>query len=186
MRTHNPWAGVAGLLLIVVAAGCEPAPTASGSRAALHADEVAADAVPAQTVTARMSLPVDFVSAEPCAGENIHYTGTIEILFHVTNNRGLEYPADGSQIYIDNEHVDLTGVGLTTGRAYSVDGVQRFAGQSESPDEAFPSNIEFVRETVLSSPGLGAIGLTTIRILVVVSATGETAVGSFHLETRCL
>jgi hypothetical protein len=76
----------------------------------------------AQTFTDNVSFPIDLIESIPCAnggaGEDVHLTGEIHSLFHITiDNQG------GVHVKTHSNPQGVRGVGLTTGDKYQGTGV---------------------------------------------------------------
>ena len=184
MPSHRLLIGAVGLTVATALLACDPAPTEPAFEL-LHGGPLFKSTRAAAETTLRVIVPVDFVApAGDCLEEAVHFTGEIRILLHLTNNRGVLPPVE--QILVDNESIHMEGTGLTTGAHYRFNQVLRIGFESEDPVNTFPAVTQLVVHAVLTSPGQGAIALTTIRIFTVVNGTGEISVDESRFESRCL
>jgi hypothetical protein len=73
-----------------------------------------ASATAAQAAAIHESIPVSFTADNPCNGEAVSVTGTVDFVINTLANPAVEY------IAAENGRYEVTGVGATTGSKYVV------------------------------------------------------------------
>jgi hypothetical protein len=143
--------------------------------------ETPASFAAATPTTTHFSFDIDEVEFISCTGEEVHWTGEVSGVEHSVNNRGVD-PSVGTQHFIQNGQVELTGVGLTSGGTYKFHSVQRFGSQSEDPINPYPETTKFLRKDKIIGPSGGVIGFLTVGFMFVVNGNGELVVEKASLD----
>jgi hypothetical protein len=143
--------------------------------------ETPASFAAATPTSTHFSFDVDEVEFISCTGEDVHWTGEVRGEEHSVSNRGVD-PSVGTQHFIQNGHVHLTGVGLTSGGSYKFHSVQRFGAQSEDPINPYPEATKFLRKDKIIGPSGGVIGLLTVGFMFVLNANGELIIDKVDLD----
>jgi hypothetical protein len=84
----------------------------------------------AQTSTTVVKIPVDLTLFVPCAGEEVHLTGKVHLLIHVTLDN-----AGGAHVKLQDNDQGISGTGLTTGDKYHRTGASNFQFNTKVGDE---------------------------------------------------
>ena len=125
------------------------------------------------------SFPIDTVVNVPCAnggaGEDVHITGTIHDLFHITVDA-----AGGLHVKTHDNPQDVTGVGLTTGASYQGTGVtQQEFDVTAGEQDTFVDNFRIVGQ----GPGNNFLVHETFHLTV--NANGDVTVVFDNLSVDC-
>ena len=84
----------------------------------------------AQTITTVEKIPVDFNLFIPCVEEEVHLTGKVHLLSHVTLDN-----AGGAHVKLQENNQGISGTGLTTGDKYQSTGASNFQFNTKVEDE---------------------------------------------------
>ena len=171
-------AGSAIGMLFLGLVGCQDA---SAPNAASDGPQLAA-AVTERTVSVEQLESTEFV---PCAGEDVHWTGTLTLTQHSVTNRGVELQEGQFQHTIFQGHVSQTGVGETSGATYSFNSRFHISGQSESPVNPFPIVLRVSSRDLVFGPTGSPIGFARFSSMLVVNGTGEVVIDKANFTTRC-
>jgi hypothetical protein len=129
---------VAGLMVL----GCQKSP--NPVEAPLAEQGGVNSLAKASTFTSNVSLPIDLIFFVPCAaggaGEEVHVTGQIHELFHVTlDGRG------GFHLELHQNARGVRGTGLTTGDKYQVTGMFHTSNNGKvGYEETLANNLHFI------------------------------------------
>jgi hypothetical protein len=165
-------------MLFLGLVGCQDA---SAPDAANGGPQLAA-AVPEKTVSVEELESIEFV---PCAGENVHWTGTLTLTQHSVTNRGVELQEGQFQHIIFQGRVSQTGVGETSGASYSFNSVFHLNGQAESPVNPFPVVLRVSSRDLVFGPTGSPIGFARFSTMLVVNGAGEVVIDKANFTTRC-
>jgi hypothetical protein len=134
----------------------------------------------ADTTTTNIKQPLDETTFVPCAdggaGEDVHFTGTSHMVFHVTDDAGGKFHMTG---HFNTQAVK--GTGLTTGDTYqgidSINGVQNngMVGGTFTQVENF----------LLIGPGPGNNFMIQRQTHITVNANGEVTAEVDNLKENC-
>ena len=133
----------------------------------------------ATAFTASTSFPFDTVVFVPCAnggaGEDVHLTGTIHDLFHITLDS-----SGGITVKTHDNPQGVTGTGLTTGATYQGTGVtqDQFTAHVRS-EETFVNNFRIVGQ------GPGNNYLVHENFHVTVNANGDVTATHDNFSVEC-
>jgi len=124
----------------------------------------------------KVTVPEDFIFADPCTGENVHFTGSVTFSTAFSTNANTFHES----IHV-TEHLD--GVGLTTGAKY-VANVEENAEENGSFG-GFPVEENIVaNEHVIAQ---GALDNFTVRetFHITINANGTVTVVRTSVEAFC-
>jgi hypothetical protein len=168
--------GIGMLFLGLV--GCQDA---SGPDAASDGPQLAA-AETEKTVSVEQLESTEFV---PCAGENVHWTGTLTLTQHGVTNRGLVLQEGQFQHTIFQGRVSQTGLGETSGASYSFNSIFHLSGQSESPVNQFPIVLRVSSRDLVFGPTGSPIGFARFSSMLVVNGNGRLVMDEANFTTKC-
>src|SRR5439155_610216 len=165
-------------MLFLGLVGCQDA---SAPDAASDGPQLTA-AVTEKTVSVEQLESTEFV---PCAGENVHWTGTLTLTRHGVTNRGAELQEGQFQHTIFQGRVSQTGVGETSGATYSFNSIFHLSGQSESPVNPFPVVLRVSSRDLVFGPRGSPIGFARFSSMLVVNGAGEVVIDKANFTTQC-
>jgi hypothetical protein len=168
--------GIGMLFLGLV--GCQDA---SGPDAASDGPQLAA-AETEKIVSVEQLESTEFV---PCAGESIHWTGTLTIRRHSLTNRGVELQEDQFQHLTIQGRVSQTGVGETSGATYRFNSVFHLSLQAESPVNPFPVVLRVSSRDLVFGPTRSPISFARFSTMLVVNGKGEVVIDQANFTTEC-
>jgi len=164
---------VAGLMVL----GCQKSP--NPVEAPLAEQGGVNSLAKASTFTSNVSFPIDLILFVPCAaggvGEDVHVTGEIHELFHVTlDGQG------GFHLELQQNGQGIRGIGLTTGDEYQVAGMGRFSSNGKVGTEATTvSNLRFIGK------GSASNFLTHHTMHITVNANGTVTAFVDNSRVEC-
>ena len=165
-------------MLFLVLVGCQDA---SAPDAANDGPQLAA-AVTEKTVSVEQLESTEFV---PCAGENVHWTGTLTLTQHNVTNRGLELQEGQFQHTTWQAHISQTGVGEASGATYSFNSIFHLNGQAESPVNTFPVVLRVSARDLVFGPTGSPIGFARFSSMLVVNGNNEVVIDEADFRTEC-
>ena len=166
----------AALLILgfgLAATGCDGGPTPMASEGE---ELVPAEAAEVEHEVVR--IPLDFTVFNECAGEEVHFTGFVQFVFHRGANRGVDL-GDFFQHSVENTIFKLQGMGIDSGKTYQFNGTDFNIIQAEDPVEPFPLALHFLSKAELTRQGDGVIASLTFNFVLVFDANGNLA--ALHL-----
>jgi len=134
----------------------------------------------AGTFTSNVSFPIDLIFFIPCAaggaGENVHVTGEIHDLLHITlDGRG------GFHLEAHQNAQGVRGTGLTTGDKYQVTGMFHFSSNGKvGLEETLVNNLHFIGK----GSGSNFLLHQTYHITVNANGTVTAFVDNFRVECK--
>jgi hypothetical protein len=135
----------------------------------------------AQTFTDRVSFPFESTGVPLCGGEQIIFTGTVNVVFHTTIGPNGEF----EQTISHTNYQRATGVS-TSGEIYVIaDNTNQIA----HTDQIGPNEFITVLHGTLVDKGQGINGVNTLFQLVirtVVDSNGEVIGTVEHIDTKCV
>lgn len=129
----------------------------------------------AQTITTVENIPVDSNRIIPCAGEEVHLTGKLHLLIHVTLDN-----AGGAHVKLQENSQGISGTGLTTGDKYQSTGANNFQFNTKVGDEQ-----TFVFSFNLIGQGNGNKLLVHVTQHVTVNANGIVTAEVENMSIEC-
>ncbi|MEO7474311.1 MAG: hypothetical protein ABIY46_03165, partial [Gemmatimonadales bacterium] len=138
----------------------------------------------AATVTNISLFQLDFVDLMPCTGE-VHWTGTLRLVDHLSVNRGVPLDPDAVQHHVISESTNLSGIGLTSGGAYRMLSSLTGSTQSESPVNTFPTTFTIILHQRLFVPGGGLPEMLTVRVKLLLNGAGQLVLDEFRFGDTC-
>jgi hypothetical protein len=134
----------------------------------------------AETFTVSQNFPIDIVVFVPCAaggaGEDVHLTGYLQDVFHVTFTTS----GDFLVLFHDNPQ-GVSGFGLTTGSLYEGTGITRdnFGGRVGF-EETFVNNFRIIGQ----GPGNNFLVHENFHITINANGTLTAYVDNFSVECK--
>jgi hypothetical protein len=134
----------------------------------------------AETFTVSQSFPIDIVVFVPCAnggvGEDVHLTGSLQDVFHITLNS-----AGGFRVVFHDNPQGVSGTGLTTGDEYQGTGVTRDSfGGRVGFEETFVNNFRIIGQ----GPGNNFLVHDNFHITVNANGTVTAFHDNFSVECK--
>lgn len=136
----------------------------------------------AETVTNVKVVQVEFTDELLCTGELVHWTGTTQLVEHVTANRGVP-PGFQHTVFIASTR--LTGVGETSGATYRFFSNQGETFQSPDPVDPFPLTFTLTARDRIFGPDGGLLGLGIFSVKVVVNGNAELIMEDVDFTGQC-
>ena len=142
--------------------------------------------VAAEPGTELSTFDVDFTEESPlCTDEAIHWTGTVRIVYHLTNNRGLPVSSGLVQHEITIQSVRLTGVGETSGETYSFVSTSSASLQAPAPTEDPPATLTVTARDRIFGPEGGLLGLGMFSFKLLITPAGELLIEDPEFTAQC-
>lgn len=170
--------GIVTLVLSWALAGCgaPSAPDAVSDQPAFAAG---------QATTNVTRFDVDFTDFAACTNEMVHWTGTVQIVDHLNVNRGVPLDPEAVQHAGFHQSTRLTGVGETSGGAYTFISSVMQSVQSESPVNSFPTTMTLVVHDRIFGPGGGRPGMVSFIVKLVLNGTGRLVLDRVKFAETC-
>jgi hypothetical protein len=131
----------------------------------------------AQTSTTVEKIPVDFNLFIPCVGEEVHLTGRLHLLIHVTLDN-----AGGAHVKLQENNQGVSGTGLTTGDKYQSTGASNSVFQFHTKvgdEQTFVFSFNFIGQ------GNGNKLLVHVTQHVTVNANGIVTAEVENISIEC-
>ena len=142
--------------------------------------------VAAEPSTEISNFDVDFTEEFPlCTDESIHWTGTVRIVYHLTNNRGLPVSSGLVQHEITIQSVRLTGVGETSGDTYSFFSTSNASLQAPPPVDESPATLTVTTRDRIFGPNGGLLGLGMFSFKLLINPAGELVIEDPSFTAQC-
>jgi hypothetical protein len=125
---------------------------------------------------ATTSYPIDIETYSSCTGEYVHVTGTVELRYHATLKDDGAY-----HISSHSRSVDISGVGVTSGKRYKMLGNYHSAWNYELKGGIYKVNSKFI----LMTPGGGNNLVVFSSVNFVTNANGEFLVTKTEETVKC-
>ncbi len=129
-------------------------------------------------VTQNIKIPIDQILSGPCTGEDIELTGELHLLSTLT-----EDGAGGYHAKYHANYAGVSGVGLTTGTKYQING--GFNTEYNIAADGFPSETTAVANYGLIAPGKGNNYKGHALFHITVNANGEVTAEIDSFEVEC-
>jgi hypothetical protein len=137
----------------------------------------------AEEITNVVTVPVDF-ELSICTEEVVHWTGTLQIVDHITANRGFPLDPNNIQHIVSLQTLRVTGVGETSGGTYLVRGTFNNSQQSPSPTDPFPATLTITNRDRVFGPDGGLLGISMFSVKLVINGSGDLVV--LDVDAQCL
>jgi hypothetical protein len=133
----------------------------------------------AQTFTGVVKIPVDTTDFVPCAaggaGEEVHLTGEIHDLFHITLDS-----AGGAHVKVQLSDQGISGTGLTTGDKYHRTGATNFEFNAKVGEQTtVVNNFDIIGQ------GNGNNFLLHVTLHITVNANGTVTAEVVNTSVEC-
>jgi hypothetical protein len=140
----------------------------------------------AETSTDVFDFDVDFTDFLLCTNEAVHWTGTANIVVHITANRGFPLFPDGPwQHATIIQSVRLTGVGETTGGTYTFISTFNQSLQAASPVNDYPVAFTLTNRDKIFGPEGGLLGIGIFSVSIVVNGVGDLVIEDVDFTGQC-
>ena len=138
-----------------------------------------AEAAAAETLTRVEEIPVDETEFAPCAavgaGEEVHLTGTVHTVFHITFDG-----AGGAHVKFHVNDQGISGTGLATGDKYHRTGASNLEFNAKVGEES-----TVVDSFNVIGQGKGNNFLAHVTLHITINPNGTVTAEAVHFNVEC-